>query len=170
MTLATEAYLPGRVSVEVETCVPGRQPNDNTLMLAFPLKSFDIDGDANNETEGPRWWIPGTRPKLEVVNRTTRHATMAEDMQVATAFATNCEDFERMLLLKEPIPAVEQSEVPAKVEELQDSPEKGDPGVRGKFKYRPTCAENEQAPWLFRHFNDQQLADPNMVPVKNGRK
>lgn len=96
-----------RLSVQLDACVYGPQPIAKTrLMLISPLKQFDLDRDTDiGIAKGCQRWIPGTQPKLKVVNRSTGPPNVEEGVLVATTFATNCDDVERMLLLKKPLPA-----------------------------------------------------------------
>ena len=106
MILAHRAEMAGRVSAEVDASLPGPRPHTAQLLVVFPLKLFDLDGDTSiGVATGVQWWTPGTAPKLKLVNRPTGPKAIEQGTQVATAFATNCDDLERMLLLKEPAPA-----------------------------------------------------------------
>lgn len=104
MVLAEEASLPGRVSAEVNANLPGPQPNDRTLIVVHPHKPFDMEGDGPiGIAKGVQWWHPDRTPRLKVVNRSTREATTGQGTPVATAYATDTSDVQRMLLLKEPL-------------------------------------------------------------------
>lgn len=69
---------------------------------------MDWTYDAENSTgisvaRGVQWWSLGTAPKLKIANRASSKS-IQPGVQVATAYATNCDDIERMLLLKELAP------------------------------------------------------------------
>lgn len=51
-------------------------------------------------------------------------------VQVATAFATNCDDVERISLLKEPVPETKQADGHSQEQTTGDFMEEDDPGVR----------------------------------------
>ena len=47
---------------------------------------------------------PGRAPKIKLMTRSTSTKSIDAGVQVATAYATYCDDVERMLLIKEPAP------------------------------------------------------------------
>jgi len=103
VTVALQSTVAGRVSIEVEVALPGPQPHTRELLVVFPLKPFDLDYNGTiGVAKGVFWWTPGTAPKITKVNRSATTQTANKDVQVAMAYATNCDDIERMLLLKEP--------------------------------------------------------------------
>ena len=105
MVLTHAHDLGGRVSAEAEARLPGPQPHTAQLLVVFPLGPFDLEGDAEvGVAKGVQWWTPGVPPKVKLINRSTGPKTVKQGVQVATAYATNCDDLERMLLLKEPAP------------------------------------------------------------------
>ena len=59
-----------------------------------------------------QWWIPGQAPKIKLINRSTSTKSIDAGVQVATAYATNCDDMERVLLIKESVPSVVEPEPP----------------------------------------------------------
>ena len=130
MILAHRAEMAGRVSAEVDASLPGPQPHTAQLLVVLPLKPFDLDGDTSiGVAKGVQWWAPGTAPKIKLVNRSTAPKAIARGTQVATAFATNCDDLERMLLLKEPAPAPSPTP-PAAAPPVQPEKEPDDQAIR----------------------------------------
>lgn len=118
----------GRVSIEVDAHLPGSQPHTAHLLVILPLWQYDLDHDPGiGAAKGVQWWIPGTSPKLKLVNRRTSPKNIAGGVEVATAYANNCDDVERMLLLKEPSPAAATPLPPSTPEPTAAGP---DPGVR----------------------------------------
>eukprot|EP00903_Cladosiphon_okamuranus_P011770 g11064.t1 len=84
-----------------------------SLLVVFPLKPFDPEQGADmGVVRGVQWWTPGTLPRFKLTNRTTTTKAAKAEVQVATAYATNCDDVERMLLLKEPAPPEVPSDPP----------------------------------------------------------
>eukprot|EP00752_Nemacystus_decipiens_P005076 g4607.t1 len=59
---------------------------------------------------GVQWWIPGSCLKLKVDNTAHSSSTIPEGMVVAEAFAVNCDDMERMVLLKKRLPETQLEE------------------------------------------------------------
>eukprot|EP00903_Cladosiphon_okamuranus_P006352 g6222.t1 len=110
--LAHKQLVPGRVSVEVDARTLGPRPYAAQLLVVFPLKPFDPDQGADMAVARGVQWTPGTLPKIKLTNRTTTTKAVEAEVQVATAYATNCDDVERMLLLKEPAPPVVPSDPP----------------------------------------------------------
>lgn len=79
MTLAHKQGLAGRVSAEVETLLPGPRPHTAQLLAVFPLKSFDMDSDAEiGIAKGVQWWTPGTASKPRLDNRATGPKTLKQ--------------------------------------------------------------------------------------------
>lgn len=91
-----------------------------------------MDGDSGiGADKGVQWWTPGSAPKIKVVNRFTHAKSIEGGTRVATAYATNCDGFKRILifLLKNPPPPP----APAREQQLEEpGPEPGapDPDVR----------------------------------------
>lgn len=175
VVVTTSYTLEGRVSIEVDAHLLGPQPYTAQLLLVFPLKPFDLEGDAGLcIAKGVQWWRPGSAPKIKLVNRTTLVKTLAMGVQVATAYATNCDDVERMLLLKDPTPtpASSRDEKPYPSPTAPD--EEPDPGVRvtnantGQLnhEYRSRLLE------ILQKFNLLRLFPKNnkIVPVLHGRE
>eukprot|EP00752_Nemacystus_decipiens_P017539 g15718.t2 len=106
MTLVSKQHLPGRVSTLAETALPGPQPHTKQLLVVFPRAQFDKEKGASiHVARGVQWWTPGIAPKLKLVNHYTSSKSIDQGIEVATAYATNCDDVERMLLWKERPPA-----------------------------------------------------------------
>ena len=113
MTVTHKQELAGRVSVGVEATLPGPQPHTAQLLIVFPLKTCDLEGNASvGVAKGVQWWTPGVPPKLKLVNRATSTKAIEQGVQVAVANATNCDDLERVVLLKEPAPTLQGAEPP----------------------------------------------------------
>ena len=113
MTVTHKQELAGRVSVGVEATLPGPQPHTAQLLIVFPLKTCDLEDDASvGVAKGVQWWTPGVPPKLKLVNRATSTKAIEQGVQVAVAYATNCDDLERVILLKEPAPTLQGAEPP----------------------------------------------------------
>ena len=105
VTLDATAVVRGRVSVEVDVKLTGPQPNKKQLLLIFPVKPFDLDSEADiGVNRGVVWWTPGKALKVKLTNKPTHPNTVKEGTQVATAYATSCDDVDRMLLFKESLP------------------------------------------------------------------
>lgn len=105
VVMAQRQGVPGRVSVEVDTRLLGPQPHTAQLLLVLPLRPFDLEQNPDiSVAKGVQWWAPGTAPKVKLVNRTTSPKYVDEGVQLASAYATNCDDVERMLLLKVSVP------------------------------------------------------------------
>ena len=103
MTLASTQNLPGRVSVLAEAFLPGPQPHTKQLQeVVFPRPQFDKQKGASVYiVRGALWWTPGSAPKLKLVNHSTSPKSIEQGIDVAEAYATNCDDVERMILWKE---------------------------------------------------------------------
>lgn len=96
--------IPGSTAVEIETNLIGPIPHSRTLVLVFPTSSFDLDTDSTfGVAKGVEWWDPKEKFVLKLVNKSSASATVHEKIQVATAYAVNTSDVERMLLFKEPL-------------------------------------------------------------------
>ena len=73
--------------------------------LVLPLRPLDADQGADTSVaRGIQRWPPATAPKIKPTNRTTATKSVDAKVQVAIAYATNCDDVERILLLQEPVP------------------------------------------------------------------
>eukprot|EP00752_Nemacystus_decipiens_P017012 g15230.t1 len=81
-------------------------PPTMALLVVFPRAQFDKEKGASiHVARGVQWWTPGIAPKLKLVNHYTSSKSIDQGIEVATAYATNCDDVERMLLWKERPPA-----------------------------------------------------------------
>lgn len=105
LAIDRNVHVPGGVSVEIEARVTGPIPHSKTLVVVSPVVSFDLEEKATlGVAKGVQWWIPGTHPKIKLVNKAQSPSNLKKGTVVATAFAVNCDDVERMVLLKEPLP------------------------------------------------------------------
>ena len=105
LTIDRNVHVPGGVSVEMEARVTGPIPDSKTLVVVSPVVSFDLEEKATlGVAKGVQWWIPGTHPKIKLVNKAQSPSKLKKRTVVATASAVNCDDVERMVLLKEPLP------------------------------------------------------------------
>lgn len=105
MSVDRNVTIPGGVSVEIDAHVTGAMPSSKTLVVVFPVSSLDLEKKVTlGISKGVQWWIPGKRLKIKVDNRAHSSSTLHKGMIVATAFAVNSDDVERMVLLKEPLP------------------------------------------------------------------
>ena len=131
MVVAKQQTVPGRVSVEVDALLPGPQPHTAQLLVVFPLKLFDRRSNPGvSVARGVQWWTPGTLPKVKLANHTTGPKTVGAGVQVAMAYGTNCDDVERMVLLKQPLPEIRAPEDPPQDETAPRSDPLGTQGIR----------------------------------------
>lgn len=118
------------MSVEIDALMHGPRPFSVQLLVVFPLRPFDPgEGVHIGVARGAQWWTPGTSPKVKLTNRTTTSKSIDAEVQIATAYATNCDDVERMLLIKELVPPEIPSE-PSPPLAPTTEPEAGAPGDR----------------------------------------
>ncbi|CAB1112528.1 unnamed protein product [Ectocarpus sp. CCAP 1310/34] len=131
-TIAADTYsaqvIPGRVSAEVGALTLGPRPFTSQLVVVIPLPPFDSEKDvAVGAAKGVQWWTPGAPLKAKLTNHTKHTKSIDAGVQIATAYATNCDDVERMLLLKEPAPpAITPEPPPQPPPTVEASPEPSD--------------------------------------------
>eukprot|EP00752_Nemacystus_decipiens_P002618 g2451.t1 len=120
--LAHKQVVPRRVSVETDALTHGPRPFSAQQLVVFPLRPFDPEKGADiGVARGVQWWTPGT----------ARTKTIEAGVQVVTAYTTNCEDVERMRLLKEPVPPqVEPEPPPVLPRTSEPKPDTPDEGIR----------------------------------------
>lgn len=130
--LEHKQVIPGRVSAEVGALIQGPRPFTSQLVVVFPLPPFDSEEDvAVGAAKGVQWWSPGEALKAKLTNHTTHTMTIDAGVQIATAYATNCDDVQRMLLLKEPAPPAITTEPPPRPPPAPEpSPEPADEGIQ----------------------------------------
>jgi len=64
--------------------------------LVLPLRPLDADQGADTSVaRGIQWWPPATAPKIKPTNRTTATKSVDAKVQVAIAYATNCDEAQR---------------------------------------------------------------------------
>ncbi|CAB1114741.1 unnamed protein product [Ectocarpus sp. CCAP 1310/34] len=111
--LEHKQVVPGRVSVEIDALTHDPRPFAAQLLVVIPLHLFDPGEGADIAVaRGVQWWTPGTAPKVKLMNRTTHTKSIDAGVQIATSYATNCDNVERMLLIKEPVPPEAELEPP----------------------------------------------------------
>ena len=85
-------------------CIRDR-PHTKQLLVVFPRPQFDKEKGASVYiARGAQWWTPGSAPNLKLANHSTSPKSIEQGIEVAEAYATNCDDVERMILWKEPGP------------------------------------------------------------------
>lgn len=134
------ADIPGGMSVDLNVRVTGFTPYLTTLLLVFPVASFDLDEDISpGVRKGVQWWNPQATLKVKVVNKTHKKVVVQEGIQVAKAFAVNRDDVERMLLLPELIQGNPSSDpqpvkVPPEPTKKASDPESAPAGEQGSYR------------------------------------
>ena len=167
--------IPGGVSVEIDARVEGPLPNAKTLMLVFPVSPFDLEGDGKlGIAKGVQWWSPGSAPKVKITNRSSARDTINGKVQVARAFAVNCHDVERMLLIKQPIVENERTPSPVRGPNPDQDRSQDDRGVKvSEAKVGQLGPEaRKRLMTLLEKFNVKKLfpGDAKVVEIKHGRK
>lgn len=97
-----------------------------------------------------------------MINRSTGPARGKEGVQVVTAFATNCDDVEQVLLLKEPLPMSVPSTIPPVEVVPGKGPAREDPGARVENANTSQLESNTNRLFdILSHFNDRELFPTN---------
>lgn len=100
-----QVVVEGFVSLQIPAFVKGPQPQERQLVLINPTKTYDLEHGADlGIARGVEWWYPHTPLHCKVVNVTKLPITLQRGMTVASVYALNASDVERIKLLHESLP------------------------------------------------------------------
>ena len=149
------------------------------LVLITPTKSYDLEQGVNlGVARGVAWWYPHTPLPCKVVNVTTSPVTLQRGMKVATVYALNASDIERIKLLHEPLPTpapddgidvVSDADAEAPVEPVSDK-QQFQVALSNTNMGQLNSRVKAELLELLQAFRDKGLfaLDPKKVPVCNG--